>query len=1011
MKRFFKLLLCLSAVAGCAMEELPTSSEVTGITEITVNLPQTKVAVDETSGKCTWSDGDKVALWDKSAKCFVEFVLVSGSGSSSAKFESATAVSSVEGAEVIYPSAYACVISDKGEAVVDLPNVNALVSDGTVPVVMRGTVSLNDGEPVAGFHHVNGVLKFTLSDVPAYAAGVVLKSDKQNLAGESVDGVISSNYSSKALKVSFPYKTGYSEDVPVFFSLPAGTYSDLHVYLVDGDGDIIEGTQKKIKSATLKSGQYVIMPLWDLNRDQLRKDYVKVCGVNWAKGNLVSDASNAWHTKETGIDDGFQTGWGLHDEQWKYINWDESKNTAAGRYNQSTDLYDHFNWGGIGRLAMYRTGGMIPSKAKFSIVGKIFTGYSANCDPVKLEEVTGDGRFSSEKDSKGNIILNGKQLGGDVAFWASRGKYRLPNASEIKSLAKYETSASYQKGYIVKDGKTIYGYLYTTPLNGVLVQSSTDVEFSDADLESGLFLPLAGRRGPIKADDKQGYANNNTLIINCNSQGVYRSGIFGSLATGSHWNSTVVNLQASKIDYGYTLGSVLDNTASIVNIKNKTDEEILDAFTDNTFSNGSGLLIRPVLVDVEGSKSVPGDVQPLERSAFDAVIGMPLPEWEEGCLDIHAINSGRGECTFFIMPDGTSLCVDAGEIAPEGGTHPRVDPKPNKDVRAYKVYAEYIKKYLPQGQTSLDYMLVTHFHGDHVGTFTGYRDTKHEENQHILTGVTALYEEVPFNKVIDRIYPDYDQITATGEDVTTGTAHYKNFVNYYKDKGLKAEKSAVGSTDQLVMVRSPKSYPEFTVQIKAANGEYWDGCKSVDPYGTAVPAENGNSISFLLSYGDFDYLTSGDAGSNTKIEENLSKSINRKIEAMKAHHHFSWNTMSAAMMKIYQPKVVVSQSFYDHQPDMGHSWVCDNTDFSKNSNQEFQKAWAAYSSEKYWYFTNIHPKTADVYPYEVAKMRSQNGHVVIRVKEGGSEFYVYVLDDTDFGCRVKQIDGPFSCHK
>ena len=52
--------------------------------------------------------------------------------------------------------------------------------------------------------------------------------------------------------------------------------------------------------------------------------------------------------------------------------------------------------------------------------------------------------------------------------------------------------------------------------------------------------------------------------------------------------------------------------------------------------------------------------------------------------------------------------------------------------------------------------------------------------------------------------------------------------------------------------------------------------------------------------------------------------------------------------------------------------------------QEFQKAWAAYSSEKYWYFTNVHPKTA--------------------------EFYVYVLDDTDFGYRVKQIDGPFSCH-
>ena len=168
-----------------------------------------------------------------------------------------------------------------------------------------------------------------------------------------------------------------------------------------------------------------------------------------------------------------------------------------------------------------------------------------------------------------------------------------------------------------------------------------------------------------------------------------------------------------------------------------------------------------------------------------------------------------------------------------------------------------------------------------------------------------------------------------------------------------------------------------------------------------------------MSYGEFDYLTSGDAGANTKIENNLAMSINKKIEAMKSHHHFSWDTMSSTSMKIYQPKVVVSQSFYDHQPDMGHSWTCGGESYDKNSNQAFQKAWASYGTDedKNWYFTNIHPKTTEVYPYEVAKMRSRNGHVVIRVKEGGSEFYVYVLDDTDFECRVKQIDGPFSCHQ
>ena len=45
---------------------------------------------------------------------------------------------------------------------------------------------------------------------------------------------------------------------------------------------------------------------------------------------------------------------------------------------------------------------------------------------------------------------------------------------------------------------------------------------------------------------------------------------------------------------------------------------------------------------------------------------------------------------------------------------------------------------------------------------------------------------------------------------------------------MKAEKSAVGSADQLVMVRKPKAYPDFKIQINAANGEYWNGTSAVD---------------------------------------------------------------------------------------------------------------------------------------------------------------------------------------
>lgn len=407
-----------------------------------------------------------------------------------------------------------------------------------------------------------------------------------------------------------------------------------------------------------------------------------------------------------------------------------------------------------------------------------------------------------------------------------------------------------------------------------------------------------------------------------------------------------------------------------------------------------------------------------ERGPFDNEIGKTLSPWAEGCLDIHAVNSGRGECTFFIMPDGTSLCCDAGEITKEGGEssgdHPRVDQKPNANTRPYVTYANYITHFLPQGRKYLDYMLMTHFHNDHFGTPTdkSYTEVTRMGLTWRQTGIMALYDMVPFDKMIDRAYSPndtkYDFVKTSGSSYSAGYDQYANFIQWARSaKGLKVERAKLGSTSQIKLVNDPSAYPDFVVEVNALNGKV-----KGDESEVKKVAENGTSISFLISYGDFDYLTSGDAGTNTVVEPNLARTINRKIEAMKAHHHFSWNAMSEAIMKIYQPKVIVSQSFYDHQPDLGHDWSCYGTPYMDKTSYEFQNAWKSYGedSDKNWYFTNIHPTTAQMYPEEVIKMKSRNGHVVIRVKEGGDEFYVYVLDDTDFEYKVIQIDGPFSCH-
>lgn len=404
------------------------------------------------------------------------------------------------------------------------------------------------------------------------------------------------------------------------------------------------------------------------------------------------------------------------------------------------------------------------------------------------------------------------------------------------------------------------------------------------------------------------------------------------------------------------------------------------------------------------------------RGPFENEIGKPLSPWAEGCLDIHAINTGRGECTFFIMPDGTSLCCDAGELDMGTSAHPRVDQKPNADTRPFTTYGNYMKHFLPGSVKYLDYMLMTHFHNDHFGSATeqGYNNVTRGGQTWRQTGIMALYDVVPFDKMIDRAYSSsdvkYEFVEQSGTDVSAGYDSYASFIYWARSaKGLKVERAKLNSTSQIKLLNNPSAYPDFVVEVNAVNG-YVKG--EVQENANKL-SENGNSISFMISYGDFDYLTSGDGGTNQGMGMRLARAVNKKIEAMKAHHHFAWNTMSGDMMKIYQPKVVVSQSFYDHQPDMGHDWKCNGKDYSVNSSHEFQNAWKAYGTdqEKHWYFTNIHPTIAQMYPGEVLKMKSRNGHVVIRVKEGGDEFYVYVLDDTDTEYKVVQIDGPFTCHK
>ena len=287
--------------------------------------------------------------------------------------------------------------------------------------------------------------------------------------------------------------------------------------------------------------------------------------------------------------------------------------------------------------------------------------------------------------------------------------------------------------------------------------------------------------------------------------------------------------------------------------------------------------------------------------------GNPLPAWREGWLDIHAINSARGECTFFILPDGTTLAVDAGEFCDYRSTRfANVAPKPDAVTRPYKVYADYMRHFLPaQSADSLDYFVLTHYHMDHMGRVEAGFDTD-SEGGYVLSGVTALYGELPFHTLLDRSHPDYSKAIHTG-GTTANIDFYSEFVRFnVEHRGLRAEKFEPGSDSQIVLRHRPGAYRNFSIFNYAGGGFAWDGSKVVDMH---AKRENAMSCAFLLSNGPFDKSTSGD-NNYEELVRCTANAIGRSIEAMKCHHHMSNPESVLAENAVLHPQVVVTQSFY-----------------------------------------------------------------------------------------------------
>ena len=207
--------------------------------------------------------------------------------------------------------------------------------------------------------------------------------------------------------------------------------------------------------------------------------YIKIGDVKWGKYNLQYSTD----TKVNGWVDGYH----LAKNPWDYYTTDDIETPLVGDrapmkpnpFDPNNVQFDHFRWGDIEKAYDYR--------------------YAAKTH-----------YWDTTNDISG-VVKPDKEYG-DLATYASNGKWRLPKAQEFDQLIS--NTAEYIGYYVNDKGNTIYGVLFDPNVpqnlkkkvvdkNNVVISSSNQAapksieknrlrKFEKSDFESALFFPMAG---------------------------------------------------------------------------------------------------------------------------------------------------------------------------------------------------------------------------------------------------------------------------------------------------------------------------------------------------------------------------------------------------------------------------------------------------------------------------------------------------------------------------------------
>jgi len=310
------------------------------------------------------------------------------------------------------------------------------------------------------------------------------------------------------------------------------------------------------------------------------------------------------------------------------------------------------------------------------------------------------------------------------------------------------------------------------------------------------------------------------------------------------------------------------------------------------------------------------------------------------------------------------------------------------------------------GRKQLDYFLPTHFHSDHIGEASEETPLS-KDGTYRLTGIMEVAESIPIHKIIDRGYPTYDYPKV---DKSPDALNYTAFVRSQAARGIEIERFVPGSNRQVQLLTGQASYPGFSVRNLAANGAVWTGSgeetKEQFPaiatlHPNAIPTENMCSLALRMDYGKFKYFTAGDMEGDTlygkspwrDIETVAGQAAGRVDVAVATHHGFV-NAMQPGIVSALRPRTWIIFGWHATHPVIS---TLDNM-LSRD----------LYPGERDIYATAVKEENKIV-TRKLERLKSDNGHIVVRVAQGGDSYRIVILDNSDETDTVLMEHGPFPC--